>query len=199
MTNMWRIRTIMTGVGGSPWYNNLFFAESASGSAGNVQAKVRAFWSDMSGFIAPGVSIQVDPEILTIEAETGNIVASGSQVLAPVASAGATGPGAVATQVLVRLNTGVRRNNRNVIGHMFIPFPCKGDITTDGQYAAGRAANVATNANALVAFTTGGVSYRMGVWSRPKTFLGVSTPGAFSLVSTASVPTKLSFLSSRRD
>lgn len=118
---MVRVRSVMTGVGGSPFYSNLFFNEAASPDPDALVALVAGFWGNLAGWSALALDGVVEGQVPTIDPATGDIMS-----VATVADGEFTGnrSGATlppATQGLLRLLTGSYEGGRQVRGRIFIP------------------------------------------------------------------------------
>lgn len=117
---MQRIRTIFTGVAGTPWYNNLYFNEE-SGSPNDRISAVFEFWNTLAAVINDSVTFQVQGDVAFVDDATGDIV----EVQTDLAQSGAgdeTGdPLPHANQGLLRLRTGVYVGGRQIVGRVFVP------------------------------------------------------------------------------
>jgi hypothetical protein len=115
-----RIRTVFTGVAGSPWYSNMYFdADAASGE--DYIPGVHQFWTDQANFIAAAVDWIVEGEYAVIEDSTGNIVDVGDGDSLAGGGTQATETLPWANQALVNWNTGQYINGRQLRGKTFIP------------------------------------------------------------------------------
>jgi hypothetical protein len=157
-----RVRTVFTGVGGSPYYSNLYFR----GADASPVAAVNSMWASRVGNLRTGMTITTESEVAVIDEATGNITSylSGSGGAAVGSSPGPYLP--PATQLLLRLATAGLVNNRRVKGRVFVPGLDEGMSTNNGTVDATGAALfvnsftqmmdlVATNGSPLV------------VWSKP--------------------------------
>jgi hypothetical protein len=194
---MARVRTVFTGVAGTPWYSNLYWADDGaeSGAEGYVEA-VGAFWVALQGAISDNVSWIVQSEVAIIDEATGNLTG-----IETVPSTGSTGTASdeelpFQTQALVRLNTGEFVHNRRVRGRIFIPAMGESN-NVGGLPSSGLRASLDAAAETLRT-SNGGV---MCVWSRP--FAGKegnpARTGTKHFVTSAEVSTQWAVLRSRRD
>lgn len=185
MANLQRIRTVFTGVAGTPWYSNMYMqgnADTVSGAGGHVAD----FWSTIDLYILNDVTWTVESEVAIINDATG-------QVTEVADWAGATGVGEssdvplpFATQGLINWNTGVFRNGRQVRGKTFVP-------------GLVQSANAEGNLNAAVRSLIAGAAAEL-ITDRNGTFAVYSPTGATSvLISSANVPSKFAVMRSRRD
>lgn len=120
MTTLNRIRSIWTGVAGTPWYTNLYF----DGSGGNEQAQidlVEDMWDTLKAEFDTRLDITVEGDVTQIDSATGlatGVTAAAQRVI------GATGASNVlpqANQGLVHLFTGVYTGGRQLRGRLFLP------------------------------------------------------------------------------
>lgn len=110
---MYRVRVIGTGVVGSPYYNNFYFAGE------NPQAAVDAvgrFFDEAQPLYTTFLSYSCEPEVSIINPVTGDTVAS--QPVSPWTFAGLATGDILPTQVtaLVKLRTGIYFSGRQVQG-----------------------------------------------------------------------------------
>jgi len=117
-----RIRTVFTGVAGSPAYSNLYFGADST-DAGNCQAAVFGMWENLLNAIQAGVVITMENPIPIIDVATGETtdVAVGDGGTATAADSGDPLPGMV--NGLVQLHTGLFIGGRELRGRSFVPYP----------------------------------------------------------------------------
>lgn len=156
MATIRRIRTVMTGVAGTPWYLNWHFT-MVTGTAQDAVDNVAAFWDDIKGQINEDVTITVEGDIALIDDTNGDTVGAESASDSVVA---ATGTGDVlppATQTLLFLNTGTFLNHRQVRGRVFVPGLIEAANAPDGTPApAFLAAQVSAAEDLMAASSTSG-------------------------------------------
>jgi len=194
---MFHVRSVATGVAGSPYYTNLYF----NGDPGNVNialSRVRTFWDSLASVMRSGLVTNVESEVRVLEPATGevtNILVGGEQ--AAVAASGGGGIAPPATQGLIRLQTSGLRLNRQVQGRIFIPGVITASVSAQGT-ALTAYQTALTNAATALRATTSGV--QLVVWSRPRPLIGpVGLPGQASPVTGASAWQEFAVLRSRRD
>lgn len=194
---MFHVRSVSTGVAGSPYYTNLYF----NGDPGNVNialARVRQFWVDLAGVVRSGIVTNVESEVRVIDPSNGNVtnILVGAEQAAVAASAGGT-VAPTATQGLIRLQTSGLRFNRQVQGRIFIPGVTQTAVSAQGTALSGYQNTLTTAATALRATTSG---VQLVVWSRPRTLTGpIELFGQASPVTGASAWQDFAVLRSRRD
>lgn len=117
---MARVRTVFTGVPGTPWYSNILFDNDVAAEQAAHDA-VATFWDDMSALMTSRVSYEVEGDVTIIDSSTGQPV--GVVTVSPASGIGGltTDPLPYQTQALVRLNTGEWVGGRQIVGHMYIP------------------------------------------------------------------------------
>lgn len=185
MVDMYRVRTVFTGVAGSPWYSNHYFTVDQTTPASAISA-VNGFWGGLVGYISDEVTISVRGEVLTIQSETGQAV--GAAALSNVNFIG-TNSGEklpLATQGLVTWQTGSFQSGRRVIGKTFIPG--LGDLANDeGAPSTFFRGAVQAAADAYIAYQDSNPC----IWSKKN--------GTAPLVTGATPATFFGVLRSRRD
>lgn len=150
MTTLNRIRTVWTGVAGTPWYTNLYF----DGSGGNEQAQVDlvdAFWETLKAQFDTRLTATVEGTVTQIDSTTG--LASG--VFGGVDKAtDLTGTGSVlppANQGLAHLFTGVYIGGRQLRGRLFFPGLVVGAAAATGAVDSGYVTSWNTEVGDLIA------------------------------------------------
>lgn len=196
-----RVRTVFTGVSGSPWYSNLYFGTAAGDPEALASHNLTAaFWGAMDGSISQDVDYTVQGEVYRIDEVTGEIESVES--VAAVSASGTQTPDLLPTftQGLVTLRTGVYRYGRPVIGKINIPG------FTEAQSVDGRVdpASIAAFQGYVDDLVDGvPLSAELVVWSRPRveSLLPVPSvrPGASSTVTAGVMNPDFAVLRSRRD
>lgn len=185
---MIRVRTVFTGVEGSPYYSNIYFGGSTSGEAAQAVIHVDSFWEAVGLNMCTPLVWQVEGDVPNIDPVTGDII----ELFTVAASSGAADSTAeampLAAQGLVRLRTGQYIGGRELRGRIYIPYLSVSaindgvlDNTVRGVLLAA-AGNLRTQAAG-----TGGLV----VWSR--------THGEWEFVQQTDVWTQIAVLRSRRD
>lgn len=120
MASIRRVRTVHTGVAGSPYYTNMYFLDGPNGPQDYIDV-VTGFWSNLEPDLTEEMIGVVEAEVPTIDEVTGNILSIESGVAVNVQG---TSPGDLlppTVQGLARWTTGQYRNGRQVRGRTFIP------------------------------------------------------------------------------
>lgn len=186
---MLRVRTVFTGVTGSPWMNTLNFG--GPGQTGNqtdadaAVAATGAFWGAVDALINTAVSWATLPEVLFL-GDDGVAAASFATTPATGTGAGAAEIMPFATQALIRTLTGVFVGGRQLRGRIFIPGLTEASNQSGSVIAATQTA-LQTAANTLNAVVTP----PLAVWSK--------THATVEPVSSATVWSQFAVLRSRRD
>lgn len=187
MAEITRIRCLWTGVAGTPWYTNLYF-EGGAATADAARDAVVGFLTDMLPVVSSDVTAILDIQATIIETTTGQPV--GVATVDPYTAPGGNVNDMLprTTQCLIRWDTGVFLNGRQVRGRTFIPGMCENFNDDGGIPNAAFIAGVAETATALLEEPG---NPQLVVWSR-------STSTA-QLVTGAAVWTQWAVLKSRRD
>lgn len=185
---MARIRTVFTGVGGTPAYSNFYFDADATG-AGDYLEPVADFWSAMKSHIFVSVAMTTQGEIAIIDSATGNIVGtdSNSDIITQGTATGDLLP--TSSSGLLRLRTGVYTGSREVRGRCFVPYPVEGDNGPGGGISSAYGSALLGAANDLLGIT--GSNGAWVVWSKKN--------GSYEYVSSVSVWGLWAVMRSRRD
>lgn len=122
MVDLNRVRTVWTGVPGTPWYTNMYFlTDDTDGAASDQVSAVDQFWTDLSGNIHADADWVVQGEVIQIDETSGAI--TGARTVPSVPGSGVASGDLLprATQGLVQWRTTTVVNGRFVRGHTFIP------------------------------------------------------------------------------
>jgi hypothetical protein len=194
-----RVRTVFTGVAGTPWYANMYF--DADGVTPTPQENVDdtdAFWTAMAGVIDNNVSWTVGPEVPVIDETTGTLTGVTSVTAGTGSGTATADPLPYATQGLIRLATDDFVAGRRVKGRIFVPGVVESSSSTTAVPDATFMGILQTAVDGLIA--AGGFL----VWARP--FAGAAGPpvrpareGSKASISGASVWTQWAVMRSRRD
>jgi hypothetical protein len=184
---MLRVRTVFTGVAGTPWYNNLFFTGTDSLSADAAVDAAGDFWEAVDVVISDQVDWATEAEVLVIDESTGQ--ATDAFTVTPIVGTGEAGTDIMprALQALCRLQTGVFIGGRRLSGRIFIPG------TTEGGWTGGVLipGNVTLITAAATTNLIGHATSQVGVYSRKN--------GVFFAATSASTWNEGAVLRSRRD
>lgn len=184
---MLRVRSVLTGVAGSPAYlNHYFVGDDDAAEAQTAVTDVLAFWAALDGLMDNAVTITVEGEVPHLSASTGDIdgifsVTGGTQ---QGDSAGLSLP--TASQGLIQYATGLWTSGRRLTGRSFIPYLTADNLDADGTPGASTIAALITAGEILRDSDAGFV-----VWSR--------THGVASAVLDVTSPNYFAVLRSRRD
>jgi hypothetical protein len=183
-----RIRTVFSGVAGTPWYSNMYYSEAAGDFQGCADA-VAAFWGAVDARIDNSVSWVIESDVTVLEWTTG-VIDSVETITPGFGSGGGTSdPLPYATQGLVHWLTGDFVNGRQLRGRTFIPGLCEDDNTSAGVMVSTTATIIQNAANALI--TASGTNGPLMIYS--------PTNHVAEAVQAATVPVKWAVLRSRRD
>ena len=186
---MLRVRTVFTGVTGSPWLNTLNFGSpTQTGSQMEADAAVvatGAFWGAVDALMGTQVAWSTLPDVLFL-GDDG--VASQAYATTPQSGVGATVSTLlpISTQAVVRLLTGLFIGGRQLRGRIFVPGLTEA-ANGGGVPEAATLSTITTAANTLNAAT----APPLGVWSRVN--------ATVEPVSAVSVWSQWGVLRSRRD
>jgi hypothetical protein len=178
-----RLRTLWSGIGGTPFLTTLYFDGSTQTEADDAVLTAAAFLGNADAVIDNGLSWATEAEVVRMDPATG-------QPLSLFTTTPATGTGALAgnqvpfiAQALIRWRTGVFVGGKEIRGRTFLPGLQGG--TADGTLSA---ANITTLSGAAAGLVAGVAVF--GVWSK--------THGQFQPAISSSVWNQFASLRTRR-
>jgi len=136
MSSISRVRTVFTGVAGTPWYSNMYFAW-VSGQTQNHIDIVEDFWTALIGQIHTDVTGTVEGQVPVIEDSTGAITAMETGTPKTINFTGANDMLPPATQMVLNLTTGQYLGGRQLRGKIFIPGLIRTAANADGSPNSG--------------------------------------------------------------
>lgn len=158
---MYRVRTVFTGVAGTPWYSNLYYDDQDPGGPEGAVEATRAFWARITTLISDLVSWTVEGDVAAISPGTGQIENMFTVPSQAGSGSDAAQPLPWATQGLARLETGAYFGGRRIRGRVFIPGP------TEDESAIGvPAPSYGTLLNTAITELIGSTDASLVVYSR---------------------------------
>lgn len=193
MADMARVRTVFTGVAGTPWYSNIYIG--AIGSGIDFQAYTDAvgdFWESQASVLRGDVDYTVEGDLAILNDATGEITRVEGTTGVSGSFTSAAEPLPTQTQLLLRVLTNTYLNGRRIRGRIFIPGYCEPSST------AGRPApTLLTDVPASFEATIGALPHPVVVWHKPNAETGA--PGSQHAYDSIQVWSEWSVLRSRRD
>jgi hypothetical protein len=188
---MHRVRTVFSGVPGTPWLSTFYFA-AAIDSAQDAASAAGGFWGAVDALINTAVDWTTEADVSQIDEDTGNLV--GVTSTSPVAGVGAlnTEMGPLVSQGLIRWRTGAVINGRNLRGRTFIPGLC-----VSSQDDGGVVSTTLTTINAAASALISSADSELVIWHRPPT--PGASGGAAAPVVTGNMWNQYASMRSRRD
>lgn len=169
---MFRIRTIFSGVTGSPWVSTAFFNDTVGTPQDCVDA-VGTFWAAVDALMDSSVTWLTNADVETVDQTNGQVTA----VTSTTPASGAGGGGAlslpIAAQGLVRWRTGDYINGREIRGRWFIPG-LSTTSNTDGVVTPASVTVIQNAATALIADP----DTILNIWSRANNTARAVTSGS---------------------
>lgn len=191
---MFRVRTVATGVAGSPWYVNVHFDE---GTAQGAADKMRLFWSTLAVRLSSAITYTVASEVGIVDVASGELEDVAAVTTTPVVGGGVAALAPTATQGLLRINTNAIRFGRRVQGRIYVPGLTPAAVGTNGAPATPFLETLQTAGNVLVDAAT---DPQLVVYSPPRVLTGpVEIPGALSVATSTLARSKFGSMRSRRD
>lgn len=123
-----RVRSIITGVAGSPRYSNLYFQGPDSPDEDLVDA-VESMWDAAKARIDDSLTITILGAVTVLDSATGDVIAVGGFSDRTVTSTGTGGALPFATCGLARFRTGEYVGGREIRGRMYLPYPPMADMS----------------------------------------------------------------------
>lgn len=120
MAILHRVRTVFTGVAGTPWYSNQYHYTAGFSSA-DARVATAEFWTAIANAMSADVDWTVEGQTTLIDSATGLVtgIEPGADQSGSGANAGNELPWQ--TQCLVNLRTGFYNAGRELRGKMFLP------------------------------------------------------------------------------
>lgn len=129
MTLLRKVDIVWTGLTGTPYFSQMWFAHQP-GKASAAATAVSTFFTANQGRIALGLVGSIEDDQTIIESTTGQAVAVEQGGSAPnIVASGSSEPLPFASQFVLRLRTSVFIDGRRLQGRMFIPAPVENDST----------------------------------------------------------------------
>lgn len=181
-----RVRTVWTGVGGSPAYTNLYVAQGTVTPAA-AQAAVGNFIGSLKGEIVSACTATIEGDVATIDTATGQTVGVtvGTSTVIPCTGGASAAP--PANQGLIRWLSNTYVGGRQIRGRTFVPYLRTAAIGTNGQIVGTTQTTFLNAASAYLTSLTG-----QAVIFSPKNGIAVQ-------VNTYSVWNQVAVMRSRRD
>lgn len=183
---MYRVRTVMTGVAGSPYYSNLYFTQEG-GTVAQARAAVINFWSGLASLMTDNTKLNVENDVPIIDEVTGDIISVATDPASGLISGTNVGTALPpATQALIRTRTGAFSGGREIRGRVFVPSM----VTTsndDGRVMVSAMNGINSEAAELIA----SANAQWVVWAKSK--------GQYAVINSASTWDQWAVLTSRRD
>lgn len=194
MALFYRVRTVHSGLAGSPYLSTFNFAVDSGLDPNTAADWVNDFWDGIKGFMASGNTATTAGEVEVVEETTGFIQETLPITTFSVAGTSGGAPEWTAKQGNLRLRTGTYTEGRRVQGRLYIPGVPSGlgEQTPASNYVS--QVNVAAN-TLRIAASNGGNDW--SVFSRPR-----QTParaGSISSITSAGIRPQWAVLRSRRD
>lgn len=120
MATIRRIRTLWSGVAGTPWYTNMFFTRVVGTEDAAIEA-VADFWNAMDLYIKSTVTWDVQEQIDLLDDVTGNLV--GTEGGTGISGAGSASDELLppSNQMLVNWFTDAFAGGRRIRGKTYVP------------------------------------------------------------------------------
>lgn len=185
MPNMYRVRTVFTGVAGTPWYSNLYFDVSQSTPLSSQEAAF-AFWGTLQGFIDNSLTYNVEGSVATVRSEDGELTDIAGLPDALQAGLGTGESMSRALQGLIRASTSNFAGGRRIKGRVFVP-----GLTETSNEEGRPAPALLTAMNNAGDGLISDADSQWVVWSKKN--------GTMNAVVSASAWTEFAVLRSRRD
>jgi hypothetical protein len=182
---MRRVRcTWNTGYGG-PGLSTFYSLDSV-----DATVDLNTFWNAVKGVLSSTVNVAVPNSGDTLDAASGNLVGGWSGGTAGTYTGTSAGAYAAGTGAFIKWNTGSVVAGHRVVGRTYIAPILGAGYDTDGTIAGGYLTILQNAATALAG------SGKIYVWHRPSG--PGATDGQMVLITSATVPDKVTSLASRR-
>jgi hypothetical protein len=149
--SVYRIETTFTGLTGAPYYNRLHFLDSGGPDetfAVAAQNAVYTFWQATAEVLSNNLTVQVQPEIVSLVENSGQPEAVYIQQRSPVQGTNTEEELPFTSQLLVQFRTGVYVEGRERRGRMYLPGLTELD-NENGRPTGAIQSGIANDATAL--------------------------------------------------
>jgi hypothetical protein len=184
---MLRVTTRFSGIPGTPYWNNIFFAGSSAGEAAAAHNAVGDFWAAIAGLVTTQLEGQVQSDVDVVNPASGLVTGTFNVPQRTIDFVGGAAQPAM-VQGLIRLRTGVFVSGREIRGRIFVPSPTT-ETNSGGVPSLAYTQALDTAANGLL--TAGSGAGGLVVYSRTRL--------QAAAVSSVSTWTQFASLRSRRD
>jgi hypothetical protein len=159
-----RVQTLWTGVGGSPYYTNLYALGPLATNNGNDLATAwRTFLDTTKSYYVIPVVAQIDSELLEFDETNGIVTGAGTTTQAAVTATGTGDALPPANQGLIRWTTAGIVHNRRVRGRTFLPSMLEANSTAAGIPSS----TITSGVNGAITTFLATMSSRMRIWAQP--------------------------------
>ena len=186
MSNLWRVRTALSGGSGSAQVSTMFFDQAAGLTAQGAANAVHAFWVTVADNMSSSYTAQVELAVEDIDIATGKPTGVTAVTAGLVTGTQSADPLPWATQALVSWRSGTFVSGREVRGRTFIPGMVE-TLNSSGVPSGSIFASI----NGAASTLAGDSNSSLCIYSRKKAAVGIVTSG--------SMWTKWAVLRSRRD
>lgn len=144
---MYRIRTAITGGPGGSELNTMYFNSALTFTAQDAANAVRTFWDSVKSEVKTAYTFQIETNVTEVADFTGQPI--GVHGITSAAVVGTNGGDALppATQLLIRVHTGVYYNGRELQGKVYVPGP----VETSSTNGVPSSLTITTLGNAMAA------------------------------------------------
>lgn len=172
VSNLWQVKTQITGGSGAAQLSTMFFDQPAGATAQDAANAVRAFWDGVKTKVSNLYSFQVELAVEDIDIATGKPVGLTAVTAAVVTGTIATGVNPWQTQGLIQWRSGVFLGGRELRGRTFIP----GTLIADEGTGVPTASYI-TTLNTAASTLASDPNSSLAIYSRKKRAIGVVTSG----------------------
>lgn len=162
---MIRVRTLGTGVAGTPWYINQYFDGDLTGASAAVSA-VHGFFTVLRPSIYENVTFQVQPDVVEVDPSTGKAIDAASVSSTAVVCQNTSNMVPAANNMLLRLGTAGFTRGRRIEGKLYIPGLVVANLQADGTLTAAAVTTFAADATSAFLPASPGSQPALVVWSR---------------------------------
>lgn len=183
-----RVRSVATGVAGTPWYTNLYFTWVTGTTQAHIDV-VRDWWTNLAGSLDNSVLWTVEGDCSLVDDTTGQVTGIESATARTVNGTSATAALPPATQILLNTFTSTFVGGRQLRGKIYVPGLVASTSDANGAPVAATKTLVLAQGNLLISASSTPGPLR--VWSKKN--------GMSAVVNAVSTPSKFAVLRSRRD
>lgn len=188
MGSLRRVRSVATGVPGTPWYTNMYFTYVTTTAQAHVDL-VRDFWTALAASLDNSVTWTIEGDCAVVDDITGQITGIDSVIARTVVGGSSTSALPPAVNAILNTFTGTFVGGRQLRGKIWLPGWVNSVSDSLGAPTTSLKTLLITQGQNLI--TNSSSPGPLRVWSKKN--------GTSAVVNSVGTPSKFGSMRSRRD